>query len=146
MVVRKQYVIRHFRPPPHLNPPPPGGRTEERAPVPVEGEGSPQPLASVRSGDSLEVDMDWKLLLTVFSTIFIAEIGDKTQLATLLYASGAEVNKLTVFFGASLALILTSALGVLVGSALAQYVNPRYLAWVAGIGFIAVGIWTIVKA
>jgi putative Ca2+/H+ antiporter (TMEM165/GDT1 family) len=90
--------------------------------------------------------MDWKLLLTVFSTVFIAEIGDKTQLATLLYASGAEVNKWTVFLGASLALILTSALGVLVGSPLAQYVNPRYLAWAAGIGFIAVGIWTIVKA
>jgi putative Ca2+/H+ antiporter (TMEM165/GDT1 family) len=90
--------------------------------------------------------MDWKLLFTVFSTIFVAEIGDKTQLATLLYASGAEVSKLTVFFGAALALILTSALGVLVGSALSQYLNPKYLAWVAGVGFIAVGIWTIVKA
>jgi putative Ca2+/H+ antiporter (TMEM165/GDT1 family) len=90
--------------------------------------------------------MDWKLLFTVFSTIFVAEIGDKTQLATLLYASGAEASKLTVFFGASLALILTSALGVLVGSVLSQYVNPKYLAWVAGVGFIAVGIWTIVKA
>lgn len=90
--------------------------------------------------------MDWKLLVTVFSTIFVAEIGDKTQLATLLYASGAEVSKLTVFVGAALALILTSALGVLMGSVLAQYVNPKYLAWVAGAGFIAVGIWTIVKA
>jgi putative Ca2+/H+ antiporter (TMEM165/GDT1 family) len=56
--------------------------------------------------------MDWKLLFTVFFTIFIAEIGDKTQLATLLYASGVEVSKVTVFFGASVALILTSALGV----------------------------------
>jgi putative Ca2+/H+ antiporter (TMEM165/GDT1 family) len=90
--------------------------------------------------------MDWKLLLTVFSTIFVAEIGDKTQLATLLYASGAEVSQLTVFLGASLALILTSALGVLVGSALSHYMAPKYLAWVAGVGFIAVGIWTIVKA
>ena len=90
--------------------------------------------------------MDWKLLFTVFSTIFIAEIGDKTQLATLLYASGAEVSKLTVFLGAALALILTSALGVLVGAALSQFVNPKYLAWVAGVGFIGVGIWTIVKA
>jgi putative Ca2+/H+ antiporter (TMEM165/GDT1 family) len=90
--------------------------------------------------------MDWKLLFTVFATIFVAEIGDKTQLATLLYASGAEASRLTVFLGASLALILTSALGVLVGSALSQYVNPQYLAWVADVGFIAVGIWTIVQA
>ena len=90
--------------------------------------------------------MDWKLLFTVFATIFVAEIGDKTQLATLLYASGAEVSKLTVFFGASLALILTSALGVLVGTMLSHYLNPKYLAWVAGVGFIAVGLWTIVKA
>jgi putative Ca2+/H+ antiporter (TMEM165/GDT1 family) len=90
--------------------------------------------------------MDWKLLFTVFATIFVAEIGDKTQLATLLYASGAEASKLTVFLGASLALILTSVLGVLVGAALSQYLNPKYLAWVAGVGFIAVGIWTIVKA
>ena len=90
--------------------------------------------------------MDWKLLFTVFATIFVAEIGDKTQLATLFYASGAEISKLTVFLGAALALILTSALGVLVGSALAHYVDPKSLAWVAGIGFIAVGIWTIVKA
>jgi putative Ca2+/H+ antiporter (TMEM165/GDT1 family) len=90
--------------------------------------------------------MDWKLLCTVFATIFVAEIGDKTQLATLLYASGAEASKLTVFLGASLALILTSALGVLVGAVLSQYLNPKYLAWVAGVGFIAVGIWTIVKA
>jgi putative Ca2+/H+ antiporter (TMEM165/GDT1 family) len=90
--------------------------------------------------------MDWKLLLTVFSTVFIAEIGDKTQLATLLYAADVEVSKLTVFLGASLALILTSALGVLVGSALSHYIDPKYLAWVAGVGFIAVGIWTIVKA
>jgi putative Ca2+/H+ antiporter (TMEM165/GDT1 family) len=86
--------------------------------------------------------MDWKLLFTVFSTIFVAEIGDKTQ----LYASGVEVSKLTVFLGACLALILTSALGVLVGSALSHYMNSKYLAWVAGVGFIAVGIWTIVKA
>ena len=90
--------------------------------------------------------MDWKLLLTVFATVFVAEIGDKTQLAPLLYASGSEVSKLTVFLGASLALILTSALGVLVGAALSQYINPKYLAWVAGVGFIAIGIWTIVKA
>jgi len=70
--------------------------------------------------------MDWKLLVTVFSTIFVAEIGDKTQLATILYASGAEYGKLTVFLGSSLALVSTSALGVLVGASLAQFLNPKY--------------------
>jgi putative Ca2+/H+ antiporter (TMEM165/GDT1 family) len=90
--------------------------------------------------------MDWKLLLTVFSTVFIAEIGDKTQLATLLYASGPQANRLTVFLGAASALVLTSALGVLAGALLSQYLHPKYLAWAAGAGFIAVGIWTILKA
>jgi putative Ca2+/H+ antiporter (TMEM165/GDT1 family) len=90
--------------------------------------------------------MDWKLLAAVFSTIFIAEIGDKTQLATILYASGAEYSKLTVFFASSLALASTSALGVLVGASLSAYLNPKYLSWVAGAGFIGIGIWTLIKA
>ncbi|MGA1794971.1 MAG: TMEM165/GDT1 family protein [bacterium] len=90
--------------------------------------------------------MDLKLLMTVFSTIFVAEIGDKTQVATLLYASGAQNSKATVFLGSAVALVLTSAIGVIVGSAISRYVNPRYLSWAAGIGFIAVGIWTILRA
>jgi putative Ca2+/H+ antiporter (TMEM165/GDT1 family) len=90
--------------------------------------------------------MDWKLLVTVFSTIFIAEIGDKTQLATILYASGVEYGKLAVFLGSSLALVSTSALGVLVGASLAQSLNPKYMSWVAGAGFIGIGLWTIIKA
>ena len=90
--------------------------------------------------------MDWKLLVAVFSTIFIAEIGDKTQLATIFYASGAEYGKLTVFLGSSLALVSTSALGALVGTSLAQSLNPKYLSWVAGAGFIGIGLWMIIKA
>ena len=90
--------------------------------------------------------MDIKLLLTVFTTIFIAEMGDKTQVATLLYASGSQNNKLTVFIGSALALVLTSAIGVIAGTALSKYINERYLSWLAGLGFILVGIWTIIKA
>ena len=90
--------------------------------------------------------MDLKLMMTVFSTIFVAEIGDKTQLATLLYASGAQNNKLTVFLGSAFALVLTSAIGVIAGSAISRYVNPKYLSWIAGVGFIIVGVWTIAKA
>jgi putative Ca2+/H+ antiporter (TMEM165/GDT1 family) len=90
--------------------------------------------------------MDLKLLLTVFSTIFIAELGDKTQIATLLYASESTNSKFTVFLGSACALVTASGIAVLVGSFFTQYINSKYLSWVAGLGFICVGIWTIIKA
>jgi len=90
--------------------------------------------------------MDWKVLTTVFTSVFIAELGDKTQLATMLFASDTGTSKLTVFIGASLALIVTSALGVVAGSALSQYISEKVLHYLAGIGFIAIGIWTLFKA
>ena len=90
--------------------------------------------------------MDWKILSTVFTSVFIAELGDKTQLATMLFASDKDISKLTVFAGAALALILTSALGVLAGSAVSQYVSEKFLHYLAGVGFIAIGVWTLVKA
>jgi putative Ca2+/H+ antiporter (TMEM165/GDT1 family) len=88
--------------------------------------------------------MDLRLFATVFGTIFVAELGDKTQLATLLYASDASHPKLTVFAAAAAALVLTSALGVLAGSLVAEYVNPKVVRWVAGLGFIAVGVWVLI--
>ena len=90
--------------------------------------------------------MDIKTLLTVFASVFVAELGDKTQLATLLFASDREVSKLTVFLGASLALIVTSAIGVLAGAMVSEHVSEKYLHYVAGIGFVAIGVWTIFKA
>lgn len=60
--------------------------------------------------------MDWKVFLTIFGAVFIAELGDKTQLATMLFATDKEVSKYTVFFAASAALIVASALGVLAGT------------------------------
>lgn len=90
--------------------------------------------------------MDLKILLTVFAAVFVAELGDKTQLATLLFAADKEVSKLTVFLGASLALILASAIGVLAGGLVSQYVSERHLNYVAGAGFIGIGIWTLVRA
>jgi putative Ca2+/H+ antiporter (TMEM165/GDT1 family) len=90
--------------------------------------------------------MDLKVLLTVFTTVFIAEIGDKTQLATMLFAADKAVNKWTVFTGASLALIAAAAIGVLAGGLVSQYVNVKYLNYAAGAGFIAIGIWTLIKA
>jgi len=90
--------------------------------------------------------MDIKLLLTVFASVFVAELGDKTQLATLLFAADREVSKLTVFAGASLALIVASGIGVLAGAMISQQISEKYLHYAAGIGFIAIGIWTLVKA
>jgi putative Ca2+/H+ antiporter (TMEM165/GDT1 family) len=90
--------------------------------------------------------MDLKLLLTVFSTVFIAELGDKTQFATLLYAAGPINNKLTVFIGSSLALVMASGIAVLVGTFFTQHINSKYLSWIAGLAFIGVGIWAIAKA
>lgn len=90
--------------------------------------------------------MDWKVLVTVFSAVFIAELGDKTQLATMLFAADKEVSKWIVFFGASLALVVASAIGVIVGSTLSAYVSEKLLHYIAGVGFIAIGVWTLLRA
>jgi len=90
--------------------------------------------------------VDLKILFTVFTVVFIAELGDKTQLATMLFATDKEVGKLTVFVGASLALILASAIGVAAGSIIAEYAGEKHLHYIAGIGFIVIGVWTLFKA
>lgn len=90
--------------------------------------------------------MDLKILATVFIAVFIAELGDKTQLATLLFAADKEVSKVSVFIGASLALIATSAIAVLAGGVISQYISEKHLHYVAGVGFVAIGIWTLFKA
>ncbi|NCF26996.1 MAG: TMEM165/GDT1 family protein [Gammaproteobacteria bacterium] len=90
--------------------------------------------------------MDIKLFATVFGTIFLAELGDKTQLATLLFASKEPANLLTVFVGASLALIVASVIGVAAGSLVSQYVDPKHLSYAAGVGFMVIGVWTIWQA
>ena len=90
--------------------------------------------------------MDWKVFLTVFGTVFIAELGDKTQLATMLFASDAAVGKYTVFIAAALALVVAAGLGVLAGTLLGEFINPKYLHYIAGIGFVAIGVITLIKA
>lgn len=80
-----------------------------------------------------------------FVTVFIAELGDKTQLATMLFAADKEVSKWMIFFGASLALIATSAIGVLAGSVISTTL-AKNLHYIAGVGFILIGAWTLIKA
>ena len=84
-----------------------------------------------------------KAFLSVFVTVFLAEIGDKTQLATMLFAAEANANKWVIFAGSALALVLAAAIGVLVGAQLERVISPRTLKIVAGVGFVAIGVWTI---
>lgn len=90
--------------------------------------------------------MEAKFFVTVFLTVFLAELGDKTQLATMLFASKAEVNLVAVFIAASFALVLASGIGVLAGATLAAYIDTKYLSYAAGISFIAIGVWTLYQA
>ncbi|GLS28183.1 TMEM165/GDT1 family protein [Marinibactrum halimedae] len=90
--------------------------------------------------------MDWKIFATIFTAVFIAELGDKSQLATMLFAADKEASELTVFLAVSAALVFTSLLGVIAGSTLSEYINERYLNYLAGIGFIIIGVFTLYKA
>jgi len=87
--------------------------------------------------------MEWKLLATVFAAVFIAEMADKTQLVTMLFAADREVSKWTVFLGSASALVLTSAIGVAAGTLLAQVINVKMMSILAGTGFIVIGVWTL---
>ena len=87
--------------------------------------------------------MDWKVLATTFGLIFIAEMGDKTQLAaiTMVAKTNAPV---AVFVGASLALTAVSLVGVAVGTVLTQFVPAEVLQKVAAVAFIVIGIVMLV--
>lgn len=85
----------------------------------------------------------WQAFLTVFVTVFLAEIGDKTQLATMLFSAKGETSKWVVFAGSASALVLAAAIGVIVGAQLERLVSPGTLKLIAGLGFIGVGLWTI---
>jgi len=87
--------------------------------------------------------VDWRTAGIVFATVFVAELGDKTQLATLLFSANRPESRLTVFLAASAALVIACAIGVLAGSVVGRYVNPRHLTLIAGVGFIAIGAWTV---
>jgi len=90
--------------------------------------------------------VDFRALITVFVSVFVAELGDKTQLATMLFASDRQLSKLMVFAGASLALIVASGLGVLAGGVIAHFVSERQMHYIAGAGFVGIGVWTLLRA
>ncbi|OLB07962.1 MAG: hypothetical protein DMD98_04975 [Candidatus Rokuibacteriota bacterium] len=82
--------------------------------------------------------------VAVFVSVFLAELGDKTQLATLFFAANQATSKLGVFLASAAALCLSAALAVLAGSYLGAWLPPRPLRVMAGVGFVAIGIWMVV--
>lgn len=82
--------------------------------------------------------MDWKLFVTTFGTLFVAELGDKTQLACMLMTAKSQ-KPWTVFIGSSLALVLVSFLGVMFAQFICQYVSPQLIKKIAAVSFVVMG-------
>jgi putative Ca2+/H+ antiporter (TMEM165/GDT1 family) len=89
----------------------------------------------------------WRIFLATFTSVFVAELGDKTQLATMALSGGASGAKarMVVFVGASLALVATSALGVLAGGVVGRFLSPGALHKIAGVLFVVLGVWMFVS-
>jgi len=81
--------------------------------------------------------------LVVFASVLVAELGDKTQLATLLFATDPALSRVGVFLAAAGALIAASLLAVLLGAWIGSWVAPGQLRILAGVGFIVVGLWVL---
>ena len=83
--------------------------------------------------------MDWRVFLTTFGVIFLAEMGDKTQLAAMTMAAQTK-RPWTVLVGSALALTAVSAIGVVVGSVVGEYVPLIWVKRVAAVSFIVIGV------
>jgi putative Ca2+/H+ antiporter (TMEM165/GDT1 family) len=87
--------------------------------------------------------MDWRVLLTTFGVIFLAEMGDKTQLAAMTMAAEKK-RPWEVFIAASLALTAVSAIGVIVGSALGHYIPLEWIKRVSGAAFVVICVFILI--
>jgi putative Ca2+/H+ antiporter (TMEM165/GDT1 family) len=86
--------------------------------------------------------VDVKVMLTTFGMIFLAELGDKTQLATFAFAAESK-TRFAVFLGAAGALIMTSLLAVVFGSAVSRLIPANYIKAGAGALFVLLGLWML---
>ncbi len=87
--------------------------------------------------------MDYKAFFIIFISVLIAEMGDKTQLATFGFATSTDSSKWLVFAASALALLVSSAIAVLFGGAITQYLGEKTLTLVSGMMFVAIGLWTL---
>jgi putative Ca2+/H+ antiporter (TMEM165/GDT1 family) len=88
----------------------------------------------------------WTAFFTIFASVFLAELGDKTQLATALFAGEGDRPKWLVFLASSAALVTSTALATIAGSLLHGLFNGPWLKLAAGIGFIIIGIFVVWEA
>lgn len=84
-----------------------------------------------------------KQILIIFVTVFLAELGDKTQLATILFATDKALGPMVVFVAAAGALVASTAVAVVLGTYAERYLTMVPLELIAGAGFVAIGLWTI---
>ncbi len=89
--------------------------------------------------------MEIRMMLTTFGMVFLAELGDKTQLATFCLSADCD-SKTSVFLGSAGALVLSSLIAVMCGEAISRFLPPHYIKMGAGVFFVIVGIWTLVAA
>ncbi|MBF0530565.1 MAG: TMEM165/GDT1 family protein [Deltaproteobacteria bacterium] len=87
--------------------------------------------------------MSLRIMMSIFITVFLAEMGDKTQLAAFCYAAEGECSPLGVFLASSAALICSTFLAVLLGSQTSKIIPPHYLKIAAGGGFVIIGLWVL---
>jgi putative Ca2+/H+ antiporter (TMEM165/GDT1 family) len=91
------------------------------------------------------MNINWQVIGSAFLMIFLAELGDKTQLSTFAFASQSK-SPLSVFLGASLALVLSSLIGVALGGLIGRFVPERIMKVLAAVVFLGFGVWTLVEA
>ena len=87
-----------------------------------------------------------KVMLLIFATVFIAEIGDKTQLATMLFSAEGKASPMQVVLASAGALVVAAAIGVAAGQVIEKFASPQALKVVAGLGFVAIGAFTLFSA
>ena len=86
--------------------------------------------------------MDFRMLLAVFSTVFIAELGDKTQLATIALAARYD-SLVAVVMGTTLGMMIANVPAVWIGEELAQRINMKVMRWVTAALFVILGILSL---
>jgi putative Ca2+/H+ antiporter (TMEM165/GDT1 family) len=87
--------------------------------------------------------MEYKTFFIIFFSVLVAEMGDKTQLATFGFATNADTSKFMIFFASALALVVSSAIAVVAGEFIIDFIGENSLKILSGVIFIIIGLWTL---